>query len=154
MDHPTLGLLEPKGKNGDSFEGEILSDEKKVGLSIQLDSAPQDQVFKLAESVVASVLALNEKAKNIICRDLLETYNSGWNEYDEAQEDGSFKTVLNPKLDSVQFISQFELDSISICGADCIELWYKPNHLFWGHSVFVTSFNGIDFDNANAQMFG
>lgn len=72
MDHPTLGLLEPKGTDGDSFEGEILSDENKVGLSIQLDDAPQDQVFKLAESVVASVLVLNEKAKNIICRDLLK----------------------------------------------------------------------------------
>lgn len=154
MNHPTLGRLESKGIQGDSFEGEVKIDGNRIGLNIELDTAPQDQVFKFAENVVVSISSLKEKAKRIISRDLLETYNSGWNEYDEVQDDGSTKTVVNPQLDSDQFISQFELDSISICGTDCVEFWYKPNDLFWGHSVFVTSFDGFEFEDTNAQMFG
>ncbi|MCD6004238.1 hypothetical protein K7H08_05220 [Halomonas sp. IOP_6] len=106
--------------------------EVKYYLNIDLDSAPKDLVLKLAEEVVFSISSLQNKAAAIVSRDLLETYNSGWNEYDEVQEDGSTKAVVNPKLDSNQLISQFELGSISICGADCVEFWYKPNDLFWG----------------------
>lgn len=154
MNHPTLGRLESKGTDEDSFEGQVNTDGTIIGLSISLDTAPQDQVFKFAEMVVNSISDLNEKSKGVICRDLLETYNLGWNEYDEVQEDGSIKTVVNPTLDSGQFINQFELSSISICGTECVELWYQPNDLFWGHSVFVTSFDGLKFEDANAQMFG
>ncbi|GEK50230.1 DUF2262 domain-containing protein [Vreelandella venusta] len=154
MNHPILGQLVSKEAEISSFEGEVIIDGSNVGLNIELDSAPQDQVLMLAEKVVASISILQDKAAAIVSRDLLEAYNSGWNEYDEVQEDGSTKAVVNPKLDSNQFISQFELDSISICGADCVEFWYKPNDLFWGHSVFVTSFDGLEFKDANAQMFG
>jgi len=151
MNHPTLGRLERKD---DCFEGELQLDGNKIGLSIELDAAPQDKVLKFSESVVTSIECLEEKAKSVINRDLLETYNSAWKEYDEVQEDGSTKTVINPELNSEQFVSHFELDSISICGADCVEFWFKPNNLFWGHSVFVTSFDGVEFGDANAQMFG
>lgn len=154
MKHPTLGLLESKGTDEGSFEGKVKIDGTIVDLNIELDSAPQDQVFKFAEKVVTSIEDLKEKAKSVISRDLLETYNSGWNEYDEVQEDGSTKTVVNPQLDSGQFTSQFELNSISICGNESVEFWYKPNELFWGHSVFVTSFDGLLFEDTNAQMFG
>lgn len=154
MNHLTLGRLELKETEEGSYESEVNADGTNIGLSIELDSAPQEQVFKFAEKVVNSISNLNEKSKSVIVRDLLDTYNSGWNEYDEVQEDGSIKTVVNPTLDSSQFISQFELSSISICGTECVELWYKPNDLFWGHSVFVTSFDGLKFEDANAQMFG
>lgn len=154
MNHPTLGRLESKGTDNDSFEAEVEIDGNRIDLNIELDTASQYQVFVFAENVVTSILSLKEKAKSIISRDLLETYNSSWNEYDEVQEDGSTKTVINPQLDSEQFISQFELKSISICGTDCVEFWYKPNNLFWGHSVFVTSFDGIEFKDTNAQLFG
>lgn len=154
MDHPTLGLLKPKDTDGNSYEGEIKSEGYKVALNIELDSAVQAEVFKFVESVVSYISSLDVKAKSIIGRDLLETYNSGWNEFDEVQKDGSTKTIVNPKLDSEQFTNQFELGSINVSGIDCIEFWYKPNELFWGHSVFVTSFDGIEFNDSNTQMFG
>jgi hypothetical protein len=154
MNHPTLGLLESKGIDSEYFEGVVKVGEANIDLKIELDAEPQNEVFEFAENIVSSLSVLNGKAKSVICRDLLETYNSGWNEYDEMQDDGSTRAVVNPQLDAGQFSSQFVLASITICGTDCVEFWYKPNNLFWGHSVFVTSFDGINFEDTNAQMFG
>ena len=154
MNHPTLGPLKSNDADESSFEGKISIQGYELGLNIELDSETQESVFKFAEDVASSISTLDKKAKNIIGRDLLETYNSGWNEYDEVQDDGSTKTVVNPKLETEQFIKPFELESISVTGIDCIELWYKPNDLFWGHSVFVTSFDGTKFTDTKAQMFG
>lgn len=154
MNHPTLGQLVAKGAGLNAFAGEVNVDGNIIGLNIDLDSSPQDQVLKFAEEVVLFIANLQGKAQAVLSRDLLATYNSGWNEYDEVQQDGSINTVVNPKLDSGQFIRQFELDSIAICGTDSVEFWYKPNDLFWGHHVVVTSFDGLEFKDAQAQIFG
>lgn len=154
MHHPTLGELKSTGTDEGAFEGEIKSKAYNIRLNLELDSAPQEAVFKFAENVIASLASLGEKAKDAIGRDLLETYNTGWNTYDEVQEDGSTKTVVNPKLEFKQFISQFELSGLTILGAECVQLWYKPNDLFWGHSVFVTTFDGLEFNQPYAEMFG
>jgi len=151
MNHPILGQLEEKD---DYFIGSMHSDGKAVVLIIDLDGASTEQAFEFAEKVVDSISSLMDKAKNVISRDLLEIYNSGWNEYDEVQEDGSTKTVINPKLDTADFVCQFELDRVSVSGGTCVEFRYKPNDLFWGHRVFVTSFDGLGFEDALAKLFG
>ncbi len=154
MNHPVLGHLEQKGNDRGSFEGRIKNREYNVGMNIELDTEAEEEVFKFAESVVYSLSILEAKAKVVIGQELLETYNSGWKEYDEVQDDGSTKTIVNPTLETEQFINHFELDSISICGSTLIEFWYKTNELFWGHSVYVTSFDGVKFEDTNVQMFG
>ncbi|MDX1737944.1 MAG: hypothetical protein R3261_06880, partial [Alphaproteobacteria bacterium] len=72
MNHPILGQLVSKEAEISSFEGELVIDGSKVGLNIDLDSTPQDQVLKLAEKVVASISILQDKAAAIVSRDLLE----------------------------------------------------------------------------------
>jgi len=152
--HPKLGRLEPTGGSDDSFEGVIDLCGDKIDLIIELDTAIKDTVFEFAVSVINSISSLNHQAKHLISSNLLDTYNLDWNEYDEVNEDGSTHTVSNPQLSSDQFIIQFELDGVIICGIDCIELWYKPNALFLGHSIFVTSFDGLNFSETRVQMFG
>lgn len=67
---------------------------------------------KRAEDVPMENDILDKLAKRIAVADLRETYNAGWNEYDEAQEDGSSKLVSNPKLSEAEFEAK-----LSLCAA-------------------------------------
>ena len=87
-------------------------------------------------------------------RDLREGYNDGWNEYDEAQDDGSFKMVSNPKLSEAEFEAKLTLNAVNVTGDGMIDFFYDDQRMFWGHSVFVNSLNGTDLSEARAEMFG
>ena len=63
MNHPTLGLLESKGLDSDSFEGEVEIVGNRIDLNIELDTASQDQAFVFAENVVTAIFSLKEKAR-------------------------------------------------------------------------------------------
>src|SRR5262249_15820883 len=108
----------------------------------------------LAEEVVRRLPELDTLAKRVAVRDLRETYNNGWNEYDEAQEDGSFKTVINPQLSEAEFEAKLSLTAINVTGDRMIDFYYDDERMFWGHSVFVNSLNGTDFSEARAEFFG
>jgi len=93
-------------------------------------------------------------AKRVAVADLRETYNNGWNEYDEAQEDGSFKRVSNPQLSEAEFEAKLSLNAINVEGDRMVTFFYDDENMFWGHSVVVCSLNGTDFIEARAEIFG
>ena len=93
-------------------------------------------------------------AKGIAVADLRGTYNSGWNEYEKAQEDGSLKTVTNPQLSEAEFEAKLSLQAINVTGDRMIDFFYDDENMFWGHSIVVNSLNGIDFSEAHAELFG
>jgi hypothetical protein len=72
--------------------------------------------LNLAAEVVSRLAELDKLAKWVAARDLRETYNNGWNEYDEAQEDGSFKTVSNPQLSEAEFEAKLSLNAVNVTG--------------------------------------
>ena len=154
MQHPVLGKLTPKEGSEDSYTGEVTYEDRNIAFDIERDADDIEEAINLAVEIIAALSKYDIESKSIISKDLLETYNSGWNEYDESQEDGSFKTVIKPKLSAKEFESQFTLKTVNISGSSCVELWYEENDLFWGHSVFVSTFEGVDFSDAQAQMFG
>lgn len=147
MKHPSLGNLTPKGGSEDALCGEVTYDNRIITFDIDRDADDIEEAINLAAEIISALSKYDNEAKTIISNDLLETYNSGWNEYDEVQEDGSFKTVIKPKLSDKEFVSQFSLKSVSISGNSCVELWYQESDLFWGHSVYVSTFDGVDFRN-------
>src|SRR5262245_46550746 len=128
------------------------SSDIKVGLI--RDDQTLETTLKLAAEVVSRLAELDELAKRVAARDLRETYNSGWNEYDEAQEDGSLKTVSNPQLSEAEFEAKLSLRDVNATGDRMIEFFYDDERMFWGHSIVVSSLTGTDFTDAQAELFG
>lgn len=154
MRHPSLGKLVSLPENEESFRGETQFNGRSVVFEIDRDEDQLEEAIEFASEIVQNLEKFDVEAKKVISKDLLDTYNTGWNEYEIYRKDGSSETVQNPTLNADEFERQFELDSINISGKDCLELWYKPNELFWGHSVYVASFEGTNLNDAQAQLFG
>lgn len=154
MLHPQLGNLATDENEPDSLKGNLAFGGRNIPLSISPDDKSLDQAIALAVEIVMSLEEYDRLSKETIVKDLLETYNSGWNEYDEVQEDGSITAVVNPKLTPDEFKNKMNLVGLSICGDCCVDLWYEDEGLFWGHSVFVGSLEGTNFASAQAQIFG
>jgi hypothetical protein len=110
--------------------------------------------FEFASYVVSDLPRLEAGATRIGVRDLCPLYNNGWNEFDEVQDDGSLKTVKNPRLDDAEFASKLTLDEIGITGNESIDFWYENSNLFWGHGVLVSALDGLDLSNAQAELIG
>jgi hypothetical protein len=149
--YPHLGLIESDEK---SAQGMLLYRGQSIPLRVESDDKTIEEALSFA-TVIASALAFyDQMSKDIIVASLLESYNSGWNEYDEVQEDGTTKSVLNPKLSATEFRERFILCGVNIGADTCASLWYEDGGLFWGHSVFVESLDGADFTNARAELAG
>ena len=108
----------------------------------------------MMQNAIKALETLDSQAKQVISHDLRDTYNDSWREYDELQADGSYQTISNPELSEAAFKDHFELEHLEVMGGNCVTLWYGVSDLFAGHSIFVQSFNGIDFSDASAEMFG
>jgi hypothetical protein len=116
MKHDILGKVERT--NGDPFDGVAVirygSRDIKVGIS--RDDQPFETTLSLAAEVVLRLPELDRLAKRVAVADLRESYNNGWNEYDEAQEDGSLKTVSNQQLSAAEFEAKLSLNAVNVTG--------------------------------------
>ena len=128
--------------------------ESKIQIRIMPDGEPFESSINLAEQIAEDLATLDDTAKRIAASQLTEKYNGGWNEYDEAQEDGTFKTVVNPALTEDEFVKKLTLTAINVTGDSMLAFFYNDENMFWGHSVIVNSMNGTRFDDADAQIFG
>jgi hypothetical protein len=154
MNHETLGEIDRDP--GGVFDAVATI---RYGLhDLKISMSRDDQVFeatlKLAAEVVERLPEIDKLAKGVAVADLRETYNNGWNEYDEAQEDGSLKTVSNPELTEAEFAAKLSLKAVNVTGDRMLDFFYDNERMFWGHSVVVNSLNGIDFSKAQAELFG
>jgi hypothetical protein len=154
MKHDMLGEVELS--DGQPFDAvaTIRHGSRDIKVGIIRDDQPLDTTLRLAAELVSRLTELDQLAKRVATTDLRETYNNGWNEYDEAQEDGSFKTVSNPQLSEGEFEAKLSLSAVNVTGDLVINFFYDDERMFWGHSVVVTSLNGMDFSEAHAEIFG
>jgi hypothetical protein len=154
MKHEVLGDIEQTA--GEVFDGvaSIRYGPRDIKVGIIRDDQPFETTMELAAEVVRRLGELDKLAKRVAVSELRETYNNGWNEYDEAQEDGSLKSVANPKLSEVEFEEKLSLLSVNVNGDRMIHFFYDDSGMFWGHTVIVYSLNGTDFSDAQAELFG
>jgi len=154
MKYDILGEIE--GQDDHPFEGvaTVQYDSRGIRVRMDADGQPFENTLKLAADVVRRLQELDSLAKRIAADKLLEVYNSGWNEYDEAQEDGSLKSVSNPKLSAAQFIAKLSLTDVDVTGDQMITFYYNDEGMFWGHAVVITSLSGIEFRDAFAEICG
>ncbi|MHC5539340.1 DUF2262 domain-containing protein [Singulisphaera rosea] len=151
--HSVLGEIE---ESGDVFDyvATILYCQRDIEIHILLDDKPFEVVLQLASEVALRLKELDETAKQIAVVDLRETYNNGWNEYEELQDDGSLKSVTNPQLSEAEFEANLSLSSVTIIGDCGVDLVYEDQDMFWGHCVTVNSTNGVDLSEAHAELSG
>jgi hypothetical protein len=154
MKHDILGEVKPSDGHPFDAVAMIRHGSRDIKVGIMRDDQPLENTLKFAAEVVSRLSELDKLAKRVVARDLREIYNSGWNEYDEAQEDGSLKAVSNPQLSEAEFEAKLSLNAINVTGDQMIDFFYDDERMFWGHSVFVNSPNGTDFSEAHAEIFG
>jgi hypothetical protein len=112
MKHDILGEVEQSEGHPFDALATIRYGSRDIKVGISRDDQPLETTLQLAAEVVSRLAELDKLAKQIATRDLREGYNDGWNEYDEAQDDGSFKTVLNPKLSEAEFEAKLTLTAV------------------------------------------
>ena len=154
MKHEILGEVEQSDGHPFDAVAIIRHGSRDVKVGIMRDDQLLETTLKLAAEMVSRLAELDRLAKRIAARDLRETYNNGWNEYDEAHVDGSFKTVSNPQLSEAEFEAKLSLNAVNVTGAQMLDFFYDDERMFWGHSVVVNSLNGIDLSEAQAEIFG
>src|ERR1700722_4252588 len=154
MKHDILGDVEQSDGRPFDAVATIRYGSRDIKFGISRDGQPLETALKLAAEVVGRLAELDELAKHVASEDLREGYNDGWNEYDEAQGDGSFKMVSNPKLSEAEFQAKLTLNAVNVTGDGMIDFFYDDQRMFWGHSVFVNSLNGTDLREARAEIFG
>ena len=110
---------------------------RDIKFGISRDDEPLETTLKLAVEVVNCLAELDKLAKKIAAKDLRDDYNAGWNEFDQAQDDGSFKTVSNAKLPEAEFEAKLTLDAVDVIGDRVIVFFYDDKGMFWGHYVIV-----------------
>jgi hypothetical protein len=154
MKHDVLGEI--RRPAGDVFDGiaTIRHGQRDIEIQIIRYDKSFETTLELAAEVVRRLPELDKSAKQIAVADLRETYNNGWNEYDEVQEDGSLKAVSNPQLSEAEFEAKLSLGAVNVTGDRVIEFFYADEGMFWGHSVVVNSLKGVDLSEARAELFG
>ena len=153
MRSDTLGDI--KRENGDADGvAHIRYHDSTVELSIIPDDATFDEALELAESFAKRLDDFDDAAKIIAAAALTGTYNNGWNEYDVVQADGSLQSVSNLELSEAEFAKKLTLVGVNIYGSGLLSLFYDNDGMFWGHSVVVTSMNGLAFTDTTADFVG
>ena len=154
MKHEILGEVEQS--DGPPFDSVavVRHGSRDIKVGIIRDDQPFETTLNLAAEVIGHLMELDKLAKRIAVADLRGTYNSGWTEYDEAQEDGSLKTVTNPQLSEAEFEAKLSLRAVTVTGDQMFDFYYDDERMFWGHCSVVTSLNGVDFSEAHAELFG
>jgi hypothetical protein len=154
MKHDILGEVEKSDGHPFDAVATIPYGVGKIKLGIIREDQPFETTLKLAAEVIRRLPELDQLAKRVAVAELRDGYNSGWNEYDEAQEDGSLKTVINPQLSDAEFEAKLSLKAVNASGDRWIAFFYDDQRMFWGHSVVVNSLNGVDLSEAHAEIFG
>jgi hypothetical protein len=154
MKHDILGEVEQSDSQPFDAVATIRHGSRDIRVGIVRDDQPLETTLNLAAEVVRRLAELDTRAKRVAATGLRKNYNNGWNEYDEAQADGSFKTVSNPELSESEFEAKLSLNAINVTGDRMIDFYYDDEGMFWGHSVVVNSLDGVDFSNAQAELIG
>lgn len=154
MKHDILGEIQrPVGAVFDGV-ATLRYGQRDIRIQMDRDDQPFEVTLELAAEVARHLPELDRLARQVAVAELLETYNNGWNEYDEAQEDGTLNGVSNPQLSGAEFEAKLSLNAVNVTGDSMLAFFYEDGGMFWGHSVVVNSLDGTDLSGAYAELFG
>jgi len=149
-----LPELNPDPVFQNALTGSLDFDNRQVSLRVDPDDATIEECLASAARAVDALSALDRHAREAAARSLLAKYNDGWRRYSTMTEDGKFVDVESPVLTAPAFMARLKLTSLEALGANTCTLLYDDDRLFAGHSVEVTSFDGLSFTDVSVQLLG
>jgi len=97
---------------------------------------------------------LDASCRTLIAADLLQSYNSEWRFGRVAKADGATEEFEKPALTETELAAKLSPTSFQVTGGGLLGFWYSDGEVFWGHSVGLTSFDGLALTNVLVGMFG
>jgi hypothetical protein len=150
---PVLGSLKHDPHAEGSLLGKLNHAGQLVSLRIDPDGEALESCLGLARRLTASLAEVEGRALAVATERLLPSYNESWRSFQRARPDGSMEDVEHPVLSPTEFCARLKLKGVSVTGG-MVELCFDDGHLFAGHGIFVSSFDGLDFADADATLFG
>lgn len=154
VDHPLLGRLAPLGDDQSTLVGIAPHGARSVQLRVSADDSELAAALDLATSAVQSLLVLDVKARKLVSDASLKSYNDEWRFGTSLMADGSARAFEKPALSEEEFCAQLELTAIEANGAKSLTFSYTDGGLFWGHSHYVCSFDGLAMQDVSVSMLG
>jgi hypothetical protein len=154
LDHPILGRLEPHEELPEVLRSVINVGGAEVEVWVAPDGGPLDAALRLATDAASGLSELDARCRMLIANDSLASYNSGWRFGAVVQADGSTKNFEKPCLNAEQFASTLTPTTLEVTGDNTIALWYSDGDMFWGHSLCLTSFDGLALTDVTVEMLG
>ncbi|HEX5220350.1 MAG TPA: DUF2262 domain-containing protein [Verrucomicrobiae bacterium] len=137
-----------------SLIGSLLFEGRELVLRITPDDTTTEQCLSAAAKALAALPDIDIKARDVAARTLLSNYNDNWRHYGRTTEGGSIEEVHDPELSSSDFKARLKMTCLETLGANCYTIFYDDGHMFAGHSVVITSFDGLFFSDTYAELFG
>lgn len=137
-----------------SLTGTLQFDGREVVLRITPDDATIEQCLSSAVQALSALLDIDMKARDAAAKTLLSSYNENWRHYARTAEDGGIAEVDDPELSASDFKSRLTMTCLEALGTNCYTVHYDAGPMFAGHSVVITSFDGLLFADVHAELFG
>jgi len=154
MNDAILGKLTKDERIPGSFKGTIPFQQGEIELRVDPDGNDLSHCLDLARLAVAALGELDKKARLAAAQELLVEYNQNWREYQRGDGAGGFVKVSNPELTEENLTTRIRLTCLSVTGGEVCCLGYADDCLFAGHTIFVSSFDGIAFSDVSVELFG
>ncbi|MEP2770486.1 MAG: DUF2262 domain-containing protein [Paracoccaceae bacterium] len=150
---PVLGPMEEDQRIKGRLVSHIRLEDRNIELSIDPDGEPLEECVEAAQFLYNSLINIDQKARSVASRDLLNEYNESWRSFGVTYKDGTTKEIENPALTPDEFEATILLHSVNVTGT-MLEFRYSDKGLFAGHSIIVQAFDGVSFKDTHATLFG
>lgn len=151
IEQAALGRL--SGASG-AVPGRIESGHGDTVVSINPDGQPIEASLSLAESVMKNIVALSDRARDLVAADALEAYNSDWR-FGERINDGGIVEMFEMRLKSkAEFCASLTLSMVQITGSEHVTLRFACEGLSAMRNFCVTSLDGVDFNDVRVELQG
>lgn len=154
VEHAFLGVLTPDKNVPSVLVGRTAYENRLVDIRLSEDGVSMHEALALAELAVRSLKNIDIRARLLLADESLDGYNSDWRFGEALLEDGSTKAFEKPMLSREEFCAKVQLETVEICGSSTITLWYSDDDMFWGHDLFVTSFDGLKLADIHVSIAG
>jgi hypothetical protein len=151
IEQPAIGHL--SGASGVG-PGRIESGPGDTVISINPDGQPIEASLSLAESVMKNIVALSERARDLVAADALEAYNSDWR-FGERINDGGIVEMFEMRLKSkAEFCASLTLSMVQITGSEHVTLRFACEGFSSMRNFCVTSLDGVYFNDVRVELQG
>ena len=138
----TKDTLKKDPRTDDCYRTTILSRQKKIDISLNLDEITLDEMIVLGNLFLDDFENKEKKATDEIVSAFYENYNENW-----ADEENGY-----PVLNAEEFRQKLTITAIAFYAKDLIDVIYNEDGMFGNHYLIAQSYDGENFEDTT--MFG